>query len=590
MKKHAVLAALAVAFAFLPSFPLRAQDPHHAVLLYLSDGPITSSGVHPLLAYEDPSGRAQDWMFDAVIVTSYTLYHHTDGGITYPRSTDITDYTRWLFDEGQLATLASTVAGLRTELGDPSYRLLVYLTAPYFSGADANANTQVLIDGFAAAGLEELELVGFYWGYAEGLEGTDPAVDIGHINNTADYLHGLGYELIWIPMNHPDYVDGWLSSCRTLGCRFDRVTLQVGYAFVPSEPERFADADDRIHTFGLEGIEIEFGYGSDLDNARMYLSQADRLDWTENPLTTYYYGTVIAGFPASSTLREIYDGLYRFIAAHPRQSVLPHLAATLTDDTFVDEASDHRTDNHGDAIYLNMGTNSYPNAQRTYLLFDAGAAIDPVSILAAHLHMSRVYFPYGTVVEDGRLYLVADTGWDEMALTGATEPAASSLTLIGAHRYVNADETHGFDVTDEVRSTLSSGSSLVSFMLRRQTEDGALSEIQLSSKEAGAAASPTLEIVCIPADAGTDPDATDTGPDDPSPPDMPDADIPPDAPADDSTDGIDAPPPDTVPDTVTDGQEDQADTPLPPPDAADGPPPEGGPASFEGGCGCALAG
>jgi MYXO-CTERM domain-containing protein len=69
-------------------------------------------------------------------------------------------------------------------------------------------------------------------------------------------------------------------------------------------------------------------------------------------------------------------------------------------DTFVEEAVGYRDVNHGDDTYLNLGTNSYPNANRTYLLFDVEPGLAAERILAAHLHLNLAYFPYGSAVED----------------------------------------------------------------------------------------------------------------------------------------------------------------------------------------------
>jgi hypothetical protein len=506
-----------------------ADDPKHAVLWYLNAEPITADRAGLVAAYHDADGTAVDWMFDTMIVFDFRLSHHTEGSVIYPGTADVERYRTDLFAGGGLSALAAAVSDLRVRLGDPSYRLKVYLAAPALVAEDACANSLALIDAYEGLDPPELELVGFYWGYAEGLEGTDPAVSVSRIRATADCVHGRGYELIWIPLNHPTWTDGWLDSCESLGCGFDRITLQVGYAFVPSEPERFERADNLVHAHGIDGIEMEFHESGDLANARTYLSEADRLNWALSGLTTYYYASVIANFSSDPVMREIYDGLYRFISTEPRTSVLPRARIIAAEDTFVEEAAGYRDENHGDALFLNMGTNAYPNALRTYLLFDLSAAPPSGDILSAHLLLTRAYFPYGSSIGDGLVYNLSDTTWDEMTLTAETEPSASALSLIAGHKYVEPCAAHAVDVSGALRSLLASGSG-AAFMLRRESEDGAAAEIQLHSKEAGEATAPVIVIVHRAADAWQDaddgPEAMEDGAD------APDGELPPDVPVD----------------------------------------------------------
>jgi TPR repeat protein len=122
-------------------------------------------------------------------------------------------------------------------------------------------------------------------------------------------------------------------------------------------------------------------------------------------------------------------------------------------DTFVEEAVGYRDVNHGDDTYLNLGTNSYPNANRTYLLFDVEPGLAAERILAAHLHLNLAYFPYGSAVDDADLYLVADPSWTEDGLTALTEPPAGSLSLVGPHRFTDLSPmVHALDVTEEIRA------------------------------------------------------------------------------------------------------------------------------------------
>ncbi len=505
----------------LASSSALAGDARHAVLYYLNEGPITESIVRPIVAYVDstPSQTPIDWMFDAVVVFDGSLY-----GGNNPTQEAVTKYAQALFDQGQLAALADTVSNLRTELGDPSYRLKLYLTAPYVSGSDAIAQTQLLLDRWDAAAFPELELVGFYWGYEEGLSGSSASETVGRISATGHFVHSLGYELIWFPMFHPDWLDGWLTNCNLQTCALDSINLQVGYAFTTVGKERFLQTDDKVHQYGLTGVLLEFGpvkngtlSGSDteLQSALTYLASADQYNWSENALTAYYYTNPISGYSTvGSPMRSVYDGLYGHISVNARKSVAPRVIKKPVADTYVEQAADMQSVNHGTAEDLNVGTNLYGstgNAYRTYLLFDLVPTLSASDVLAAHVRMHVDYYPYGSAVNDGQTFLVSNPTWKENTLTALNEPPSSDFSLIGPHRYTQAqDAPHALDVTDEVRNALTQGSPQISVMLRRATEDKVAAAVSFWSREAsqgGGAYAPELEIVYLATvahDAGID--------------------------------------------------------------------------------------
>jgi hypothetical protein len=419
-----------------------------------------------------------------------------------------------------LLNLAHTVSDLRSELHDPSYRLKVYLAAPYVSGLDANANVQLVLDRYATLNVPELELAGFYWGFNEdGWNVADPV----RIHGTAAYLHDRGYELIWIPYFGANFVT-W----RAYG--FDRATIQPNYAFRNVDLTRFAETDDKRRSNGLSGIEVELGPARnntlpaadpELASARAYFTAVDQYNWSENGFNTYYWVTPVAQYRTAPNRREIYDALYRMISVQPRHSVLARDNRVTVADTFVEKATGYTQVNHGKEPKLNMGTNAYPNALHTYVAFDLANAPAPERLLAAHLRLGLQAFPYGDMINDVDLYLVKDTTWSESTLTGATEPPASQLTPISVHRVASASAypaRYSLDVTSQIASALAAGSSRVSFMLRRTTEDNATAEATFQSRETQGTMPPTLSLLYRPdTDAGAP--ATDGGsPDAPFPP------------------------------------------------------------------------
>lgn len=510
--------------------PAHAQpEAHHAPLFYTpSFEAITRDAVRPLVAYIDEDGTALDWMYDSLIIFSLTLHQRNDDPVTV---SDIVEFESALFgngvSDGQLAVLADTVAGLRTELGDPSRRLRVYLAAPYVEGdQDANQYIQSLIDQWNAAVLPELELVGFYWGYAEGLSTSGDATAI---TRSVSHAHSQGYEMLWLPQNHDSWLEGWLSGCSS--CGFDDISLQVGYAYTDSGTSRFGCTDDIVLRWGLSGTVIEIAPGisnpevpgpdTEYENAMTYLRAMDHYNWGSSPLTVYYHGSVVSDYATGgATRRPIYDGLYRAATLGSALSAAPVLRLEAAADTFVEELSGHRDNTHGSDTYINLGTNSSGNALRAYLRFDVPSDLAQSRILAAHVQLYTDYYPYGSSIDDIVVYQVNDPSWSESSLSANTQPAAGSLTELAVHRFAEAGRSnHSIDVTEELSDARDAGKTSLSIMLRRRTEDNAPAEVQLYSRESTAGGGdfgPTLRVIHLPSsdpggdDAGTMP--PDAGP------------------------------------------------------------------------------
>jgi hypothetical protein len=300
-------------------------SPRHTVLYYLNETAINESDVTPLVAYIDPSGQPKDWMFDGMMIFNVKL----ENGLS-PSPQTVLDYERALFDDGQLAELASIVATLRVKLNAPTYRLKVYLAAPYEpKGGVAGVKTALgkLISRFKALGRDEIQLVGFYWGYEEGFKDWNAPTRMSAV---ASYLHGAGYELTWIPY-FTALSDALLCKWKSYG--FDHVNLQPNYFNTKTATKaRFADVDRKRRLCGLHGVEREFSWqvtnqsvpgGSDMEkqteSGRDYLEASDTYGWVNDPWNVYYVGQAIATYGRSgySSWRTVlYDGIYKQIAAH----------------------------------------------------------------------------------------------------------------------------------------------------------------------------------------------------------------------------------------------------------------------------------
>ena len=563
-----IITVVAAAVLALQPAGASAQAPRHVILYYISSADLTVENATPLVGYIDEDGQAVDWMFDGIIMYSLYMYNFVSGGVDYPRPQDFEEYRAALFDEGQLAALATAVSNLRAELGDADYRLKLYLTAGCVSGTDAVANTQALLDQYAALDPPELELVGFYWGYEE--DAGDPAA-AARIGETADFLHGLGYELVWIPYATAAGISVWA------GYGFDRAALQPNFAFRDIGLEQFLETDRHIEDYGFSGVELEFGPirnpqvvsdDPELTSALHYLDAADEYNWAATTWNVYYHGTVVTAYSGDPARREIYDRLYRLISAVPRESVVSRFTVPAAADTFVEENEDRIDVNHGNETFLNAGTNAYPNAVRAYLRFDLGGLGPVERFLSAYVDMSLRSFPYGTSIDDGRLYLVDDPAWEEMTLTGATEGSAGTPVFLDNHRVSAAaayPALYAFDVTEQMSATLAAGDGEVSFMLRRATEDGTLAEATFDARESGAETAPSLTIVYIPAEPEPEEDIDD-------------AEIPPDEAVDGPAESLDTIEP---ADAADDGR---TDAPADP--GAEG---DAGAGETGGGCSCALS-
>ena len=458
---------------------------HHTILYYISAAPISVDTVRPLVGYLDPQGNAIDWMYDGFIVFSINIH----GSST--TSADLDTFHDSLFAGGQLETLRQVVASLRGELGDPDYRLKVYLAAPYASGEGAKVRMQALIDAWPAA--DELELAGFYWGYQESVGSTQSA---NTIRDAADYVHAQSFELIWIPYFNASGVDAWASY------HFDRATLQPNFAFNDVDLSRFLATDERRRAYGTSGVEIEIAEvtnpqvgGADprITNANHYLSAADTMNWTAADQITYYHGSNIAAYAADASRREIYDRVYRFIAAHPQHpTVLYPRDIVASADGFVDMADGYQSAINGHLEHINLGSNAYPNVLRGFVRFPLDGFQGAERPLAVQLRLQQRGFPYGSKLDDIRISVVSDA-WDEDTLAGNNQPAMGAH--FATHRFLPESSypfEHIMDVTAPVIAALDANESSISFGFSRAVEDGTEAEVQLHAREAGDAVAPRL--------------------------------------------------------------------------------------------------
>lgn len=498
MRRTSALAVLAITLALTPVSTAAADGAraHHVVLWYLTEPGVMGVDTRYLVAYFDESGEPRDWLFDGLLVTTPRLQNgHTPGA----SATTIREYKDLLFG-GQLAALDAEVAALRERLGDPGFKLHVYLEACYYTGTTPSAQLVDLHDRFERAGFSAIELAGFYWGHQEEVWGSYGDI----MASWSAFMHGHypDLEMLWIPYLNAAGWSGW----RSYGV--DRVSQQVGYAFADSDTTRFLEADNNRLAARMHGAELEIAAdirnprlpGStrteqQLNNALTYLRAANHYNWahTDNfgatGLMTYYHGNAVRVYASSVTFRPIYDNLYRFVSQHPRRRAAPVETVAVSGDTFTEHDPGFTSRNNDSRANILVGTNLYGttgNPARGYLLFDAPAFLSTRRVLAASLVVESDYFPYGTDVVDGQLYGQIAPTWATDSLTGAREPSPASMTSLAALRlHASYASTYSWDITEIVRAQRSEGSERVGFMLKRATESRSERQVALWARESG---------------------------------------------------------------------------------------------------------
>ena len=249
-----------------------------------SGGKTTAEEYMPFVGYYDRGGKLADTFFDSFLFLPYGAYVNEENG----------DFTAWnayvdnVFAEDANVNALSGAAERVSEGLGRDVRVSVFFSILYtwpdktsfgdvdgdgviedFSKAeDRKKAIKWIIDEqlsrFEAGGYDNLDLLGFYW-YEEQVTYTDPH-ELELIRYASDYVHSLGYKLMWIPWYcAPGYTD-W----KELG--FDMACMQPNYAFSgQATVERLYDNAETTRRLGM-CVEIEIG---------QYDAQADILRYKE---------------------------------------------------------------------------------------------------------------------------------------------------------------------------------------------------------------------------------------------------------------------------------------------------------------------
>jgi len=306
---------------FYDDYPTR-NDPHYQV---------TREIARPLIAHLDTNGKPIDWTFDSFIFYSYWLYFQSN-----PTQTYINSWIDHLFAGNQVANLDATVAETKIALGQPSYRMNVFLSVPVAINATDTAavlrNVDEMLARWSILQPTHLNLVGFYWGFTEDLSygGID-----GVIKDVASYLHSKGLKIIMIPYR------GAAGTNRLHDLGVDYVTIQPNFAWSSSNDlSRFDDAAYQVSSGYADGVEFELSFwvksynGNWTSNLNTYLEQGYTRGWNRNAINTYYHGSDISsmGRASESDYRSAYEAIYGFIhgATQPPNSPAQYLVTVST--------------------------------------------------------------------------------------------------------------------------------------------------------------------------------------------------------------------------------------------------------------------
>ena len=257
---------------------------YHCLPNDLEGGRITVEEYLPHVGYYDRDGKLADTFFDSFLFLPYAAF----------TGTEYRDFTAWntyvdnvFAEDANINALSEAVEQVSEGLGR-DVRVSVFFSILYtwpdktsfgdvdgdgviedFSKAeDRKKAIKWIIDEqlsrFEAGGYDNLDLLGFYW-YEEQVTYTDPH-ELELIRYASDYVHSLGYKLMWIPWYcAPGYTD-W----KELG--FDMACMQPNYAFSgQATVERLYDNAETTRRLGM-CVEIEIG---------QYDAQADILRYKE---------------------------------------------------------------------------------------------------------------------------------------------------------------------------------------------------------------------------------------------------------------------------------------------------------------------
>lgn len=291
--------------------------------------------------YVATDGETPEWLFDGFLF----LEIHSGTGLSYAsgytptpaRKQDwITLIDKYLTPGHDIAALNECVGTMRERIPGPFHRRKIVLSLPepipgqtdwgeidgrsldFNDDADRTAACKwyidLLIERFTAAGLDNLQLCGFYW-LAE--EATNTRTFVAQVS---DYIHEKGLDFYWIPYFKSDGYDQW----RELG--FDKAYLQPNHFFNDAIPDSRIDETCRLATQAGMSLEMEFDENALQQNGRgsrmkAYIDSYERNGIFDNNDLAYYQGNNAFSLLRHGTAedRALYERLASIIARRQKE-------------------------------------------------------------------------------------------------------------------------------------------------------------------------------------------------------------------------------------------------------------------------------
>jgi hypothetical protein len=276
----------------------------------------TQDQFEPYVAHKFADGT-KDWLFDGYLFLDFSdgMGHNLAPG--YCDENANREIWEWyldrLFERGKsLDALDKCISKNKAQIGDPGFKHRIVLTLPtpitdqkdwgelngkkldFSLTADKLAASEwfldQLIERFASAGYENLELVGIYW-VDEDLVSTHDFPKY-----IAPYIHGKGLEFIWIPYFRAPGHERW----QDMG--FDMAYHQPNHFFHPELPDN--RLDEAVDIALVNGMAMEF----ECDSKALYGIEGSSYDRMNAYMDAFVRQHVFSTCPIA-----YYTGSYSFI-------------------------------------------------------------------------------------------------------------------------------------------------------------------------------------------------------------------------------------------------------------------------------------